>query len=450
MISLILSESALELVPYELENHPSVVSHARRLGKNPFEILLDNSWHFAAMKGIQNEMKRGRPDLVHFSILEATTIPLYLQNKMKLYIHTIDDKVISFGENVHIPKSYHRFAGVMEKLYRERKITSGNGDVLLTIEDKTFSELLDDINPSKIVGFSTNGKKNTYEEIATEISDGACVVFGGFQKGHFSDTIQDKITDLYSVGDESFEGHVVIARMLYEYEKTIFPLHDYQIKHDQTILLYSMISETLGNPKRPKKGFIEKPKFRQALREIKDDVRHTKVKLTYVLENFKTNTIHHERNYQFINKIDEPLYSLMNGIMTNNASSFNELKLSVFDKNQQNMKIIGINVDTDHSKEFTFKLNEPIFSGESGEYTISYNTPESHKNLENYFFIDSDDLDVSFEFETQHGLEPKVYYKKNNENEITLECTTKRKKSTTHVLWTKKEVHSGYSMRLEW
>jgi len=38
-------------------------------------------------------MKRGRPDLVHFSILEATTIPLYLQNKMKLFVHTIDDKI---------------------------------------------------------------------------------------------------------------------------------------------------------------------------------------------------------------------------------------------------------------------------------------------------------------------------------------------------------------------
>jgi rRNA small subunit pseudouridine methyltransferase Nep1 len=222
MISLILSESALELVPFELEHHPSVVSHARRLGKDPFEILLDNSWHFAAMKGIENEMKRGRPDLVHFSILESTTIPLYFQNKIKLFVHTVDDKIISFGENVHIPKSYHRFAGVMEKLYREKKITANNGDVLLKIEDKTFSELVDEINPSKIIGFSTNGNKNTYEKIATEITDDTCIVLGGFQKGHFSDSVNDKITDLYSVGDESFEGHVVIARMLYEYEKTIF------------------------------------------------------------------------------------------------------------------------------------------------------------------------------------------------------------------------------------
>ena len=221
MISIILSESSLELVPDELKHHPSVVSHARKLGKLPSEILLDNSWHFAAMKGINNEMKRGRPDLVHFSILEATTIPLYLQNKIKFYVHTINDKVIYFGENVRIPKSYHRFEGVIEKLYQEKKITANN-DVLLEIKDKTFSELLDEIKPSKVIGFSTKGKQNSYEKIAEEISNNSCIVFGGFQKGHFSDIVENKISELYSINEASFEGHVVVARMLYEYEKTIF------------------------------------------------------------------------------------------------------------------------------------------------------------------------------------------------------------------------------------
>ena len=221
MISLVLAESSLELIPPELQHHPSVVSHARRLGKRPSEILLDNSWHFAAMRGIENEMKRGRPDLVHFSILEATTIPLYLKNKMKLYVHTMDDKVISFGKNVHVPKSYHRFAGVIEKLYQEKEIIT-NDDVLLQIQEKSFSELLDEINPSKVLGFTTAGGDSTYEKIAKDIPDDSCIVIGGFQKGHFSDSTENKMTDLYSVGDESFEGHVVVARMLYEYEKTIF------------------------------------------------------------------------------------------------------------------------------------------------------------------------------------------------------------------------------------
>ena len=221
MISLIISESSLELIPLELEDHPSVVSHARKLGKYPSDILLDNSWHFAAMKGIKNEIKRGRPDLVHFSILEATTIPLYLQNKLNLFVHTVDDKVIHFGKNVHLPKSYHRFEGVIEKLYQEKKIMAKN-ELLLEIKKQTFSELIDEINPSKIFGFSTEGQLSSYEKIAAQISDNSCIVIGGFQKGHFSDSIQNKITDLYSIGNESFESHVITSRILYEYEKTIF------------------------------------------------------------------------------------------------------------------------------------------------------------------------------------------------------------------------------------
>ncbi len=221
MISLIISESALELVPFELEDHPSVVSHARKLGKYSSEILLDNSWHFAAMKGIKNEIKRGRPDLVHFSILEATTIPLYIQNKLNLFVHTIDDKVIHFGKNVHLPKSYHRFEGVIEKLYQEKKIMTKN-ELLLEIKEQTFSELIDEINPSKIIGFSTEGELSSYEKIASQISDDSCIVIGGFQKGHFSDSVQNTITDLFSIGNESFEGHIVTSRILYEYEKTIF------------------------------------------------------------------------------------------------------------------------------------------------------------------------------------------------------------------------------------
>lgn len=221
MISLILAESALELIPLKLQDHPSVLSHAQKLGKNPSEILLDNSWHFAAMKGINNEIKRGRPDLVHFSILEATTIPLYLQNKIKIYVHTIDDKVIYIGQNVHIPKSYHRFEGLIEKLFLEKTIQTDTS-ILLEIKEKSFSELINEIKPSKVIGFSTRGELRSFEKISSEISDNACIVIGGFQKGHFSESITSKITQLFSVDNLSYEAHVVIARMLYEYEKTVF------------------------------------------------------------------------------------------------------------------------------------------------------------------------------------------------------------------------------------
>jgi len=221
MISLIIADSALELVPSELQDHPSVTSHAEKLGKYPSEILLDNSWHFAAMKGIENEIKRGRPDLVHFSILEATTIPLYLKNKIKIYVHTIDDNVIYFGENVHIPKSYHRFEGLIEKLFLEKKIQTDTA-TLLEIKKKSFPELINEIKPSKVIGFSTKGELKSFEKISSEISENTCIVIGGFQKGHFSESIKSKINHLFSVDNLSYEAHVVIARILYEYEKTVF------------------------------------------------------------------------------------------------------------------------------------------------------------------------------------------------------------------------------------
>jgi len=221
MLSLILAESSLELVPKNLQSHLSITSHAQKLGKHPSEILLDNSWHFAAMKGLTDEIKRGRPDLVHFSILEATTIPLYSQNKVKIFIHTIDDNVISIGENVNIPKSYHRFAGLIEKLFLEKVIKAENHE-LLSIKKQSFSELIDEVNRSQIVGLSTAGKPNTFEKISSNLTDSSCIVIGGFQKGHFSDSIQNKFTEMFSIDGSSLEAHVVVARMLYEYEKTIF------------------------------------------------------------------------------------------------------------------------------------------------------------------------------------------------------------------------------------
>ena len=221
MLSLILTESSLELVPKEIQNHKSVISHCQKLGKKPSEILLDNSWHFAAMKGIDNEIKRGRPDLVHFSLLEACSIPLFYEKKISVYVHTINDKVIFVGNDVRLPKSYHRFAGLIEKLYDEQFIEA-NGTKLLEIKDMKFNQLIEKISPDRIVGLSTQGILSSCEDVAKKLTDNSCIIIGGFPKGHFSDSIRKKIEYLVNVNKKSLESHIIISRILYEYEKTIF------------------------------------------------------------------------------------------------------------------------------------------------------------------------------------------------------------------------------------
>ncbi len=173
------------------------------------------------MKGLENEIKRGRPDIVHFSLLEATSIPLYRENKIQVYVHTIGDKVISVGRGASLPKSYHRFRGVLEKLFGEKKVGDG-ARPLLEMASMTFSELVREIAPSQVIGLTTEGALSSCSGVADLLDEDACLVVGGFQKGHFAESTKKSIDGLYRIGDSPLESHVVTARILYEYEKTIF------------------------------------------------------------------------------------------------------------------------------------------------------------------------------------------------------------------------------------
>ena len=221
MLTLILAESALEIVPNELQNHASVISYCKRNNKKPSDVLLDNSWHFSAMKGIKNEIKRGRPDIIHLTLLAICNTPLYRKKKLTVFVHTINDQVISISDDIRLPKSYHRFQGLIEKLFKQNKIEADN-TTLLELHDMTFEELLAKIKPSKTFGFSTTGSKSTFQDVAQAITEDSCIVVGGFQKGHFNEKTLNQFNELKSLHSDSLEAHIVASRILYEYEKTIF------------------------------------------------------------------------------------------------------------------------------------------------------------------------------------------------------------------------------------
>jgi rRNA small subunit pseudouridine methyltransferase Nep1 len=220
LLSLVIAESALELVPLDLQIHNSIIASARKFDKKTSEVLLDTSWHFAATRGIKNETKRGRPDLVHFCLLEACSIPLYFENKLKVFVHTIDDRVIFVGQNVRLPRSYHRFAGLVEKLYLSKKIEEGN-NILLEIKSMRFGDLIKKINPKQTVALSSKGTKSSYEKVAAEIHNDTCLVIGGYPKGQFSDKIVNHFDKVVSVDKNPLDAHIIISRILYEYEKRI-------------------------------------------------------------------------------------------------------------------------------------------------------------------------------------------------------------------------------------
>ncbi len=220
MLSLIIAESALERIPTAIAGHPSVTFTAKKFGKYPGRMMLDKSWHFSAMSSMENKERRGRPDIVHLCMLAACGTPLYMKDLLHVYVHTVTDKVIEIGQRVRVPKSYHRFMGLLEDLYLDKKITDDLGHMLAEITDCNFTELIETIEPDVLIGMSTSGNPSTYGSIATRFdgSKDACVVIGGFPKGHFNDKVAENLKEIYCVPGGSQEAHVILSRILYEYE----------------------------------------------------------------------------------------------------------------------------------------------------------------------------------------------------------------------------------------
>jgi len=111
--------------------------------------------------------------------------------------------------------------GLIEQLFSEKRIES-EGNILLEIMNIGFSELIKKLNPKNIVGLSRLGRTSSYQKVAQSLDDDSCIIIGGFQKGHFSDEVKNTIEQVFSINQKSLESHIVTARILYEYEKTIF------------------------------------------------------------------------------------------------------------------------------------------------------------------------------------------------------------------------------------
>jgi len=202
--TLLLADASMELVPAEIADHPAVLKHARKRGKKPTEMLLDKNFHYWAMreKGLSNLEKRGRPDIVHISLLVALDSPVVKEGLMNVYVHTLDQRLIWFRNELVLPRAYHRFVGLMEQLYQQGKITAPDGTVLIRSMEKNFREVLDYIYYDKIYLFSEKGEPKNIFELSKELlnQESPLLIVGAFPHGEFSPEIveaADRIVSLY-------------------------------------------------------------------------------------------------------------------------------------------------------------------------------------------------------------------------------------------------------------
>ncbi len=229
------------------------------------------------------------------------------------------------------------------------------------------------------------------------------------------------------VMDFGDDNHILMSHRLAEdlrelsdeYRKIIKPVHDFTIKHGQTILIYSAYGEGIGNPKHPSKGEATRSLYGEELLKMQRTTTYPFVQVDLTILDPKKMLVQHKRTYEVANISDEPIYHVLHGIATDvEKYSLNDLNVQVYDENNHEMKISSINVDKPTSKEFTTAFNKPILKGEKNRtYTLVYDVEEPEKYFENAFLIDVQKFAFNFKYPA-NGFECKpVVYNINQETE---------------------------------
>ncbi|MCS7099857.1 MAG: 16S rRNA methyltransferase [Sulfolobales archaeon] len=215
IVTIVLAESSLELVPREIASHPSIRKWASVRGKNPAETLLDTSLHYFAMKKLRDREKRGRPDIVHVSLLEALSSPLNIEGRLRFVVHTVGDYAIFVDPSTRIPRNYLRFVGLMEQVLKYGKAPPESEKPLLRAVAIDFPRLLRELGAREVVLLDEGGTREKPREIcrkSLEIS--APIVIGGFPRGDFSPTIRSYARHVYSIYPKPLDTWVVVSRVV--------------------------------------------------------------------------------------------------------------------------------------------------------------------------------------------------------------------------------------------
>jgi len=265
------------------------------------------------------------------------------------------------------------------------------------------------------------------------------------------------------VMDFGDDNHILLTPQLAEdlrelsddYRKIIKPVHDFEIKHGKSLLIYSAHGQGFGNSMHPSKGEALRSKYGEEIIRMQKTTLYSNLAIELSLLNSENSLVKHRRTYDITNISDEPIRHVLHGIATDiNKYSINDLDVQVVDEFGREMKISSINVDKPDCKEFTTQFNTPILKGEKDrKYTLSYQVEEPKRYFENAFLIDVENLELRFKYPADAKCNPQIYYVNQETEEKTKSDIQPEIQKIGDYFVAKYERHEnikGDTIRLEW
>jgi rRNA small subunit pseudouridine methyltransferase Nep1 len=202
VLTFVLAEAELELLPAELLRDPVVQARAKRRRRAPEHLVLDQALDHKAMGGLPDAQRRGRPDLVHVFLLLLQDSPLNRRGLLRVLVHTRHDGLIRVRPDTRIMRNQAKFVQLAEDLLRQGRVPLD--DPLLTLErDRSLASVLAECAGPKVL-LDEGGplaRSPRFADLARAHPD-LTFVLGGFPRGAFRQAPHEAFDHVLRVADE--------------------------------------------------------------------------------------------------------------------------------------------------------------------------------------------------------------------------------------------------------
>ncbi len=219
MLTILLVDAELELIPEEMLDDYSIRIHAKKRKKTAGKILLDSNYmHTSIDRFYPGESnRRGRPDIIYHFLTMALESILNKKGQLRIWIHTRTDHILEISPEIRLPKSYNRFIGLIEDLYDKRVIKAGETS-LLKLHEGNVKELLKLTGTGKLKILSPNGERIGIKSMYSDGAKDQAVIMGGFSEGDYRSDIYS-LGEAYSIFDEELTIWTVANELIAQYER---------------------------------------------------------------------------------------------------------------------------------------------------------------------------------------------------------------------------------------
>ena len=218
LLTILLAEASIESFPEELMKDMKVRNYFSKLKKSPSEVMFDVNFHNQFTEDLKDVDRRGRPDIVHFTLLSCFGSILARVGRLQVIIHTYDDKVITLDPEIRLPKSIERFNGLILQLLKDGRLPPSGDQILMKLRESSLPDLVKDLRKKHdvIIEFSVKGEQLSsleYSKIIFE-STNPLLIFGAFPHGEIKNIPSDMVDRKLGIYEEGLDLFAVISQIL--------------------------------------------------------------------------------------------------------------------------------------------------------------------------------------------------------------------------------------------